>query len=415
MNDEITQVDEKNRWRLETPGHDGWPRTARPGDPAKYLMISADCHANEPSTLMYQRIDEKFRNRLPHIEVDDKGQKWMVVEGYQRSRVRPVTTDDAPKGGEDRLRGHAGRDPLDRIRDHARDGIDAEIIFPNKGLSIWATQDAEFGNAQCRVWNDWAWENFGSYNDFMSPMAAIFTSDVELAIVEIQRVAKIGFRGMTLPCKPVWGAHDARHTNYNLDIYNPMWAVIQDCDIPITFHVSTGRDPRAARKDGGAIINYVSHSLSPTIEPVANLCASGVLEHYPRIKFAAVECGIGWVPWALNAMDEAYRKHHLWAFPKLKHLPSDYFRSNGAATFQEDPAGLDLAVKYNLVDNFMWANDYPHAEGTWPHSAEAIEREMGALNDDQRGKILGLNAARMFKFDTARLIARRSSAQATVH
>ena len=59
----------------------------------------------------------------------------------------------------------------------------------------------------------------------------------------------------------VRGAHDARHPNYNLSIYNPMWAVIQDCDMPITFHVSTGRDPRAARKDGGAIINYVSHSL----------------------------------------------------------------------------------------------------------------------------------------------------------
>lgn len=35
-------VDAKNRYRIETPGHDGWPRTARPGDPNKYLMISAD-------------------------------------------------------------------------------------------------------------------------------------------------------------------------------------------------------------------------------------------------------------------------------------------------------------------------------------------------------------------------------------
>jgi predicted TIM-barrel fold metal-dependent hydrolase len=66
-------------------------------------------------------------------------------------------------------------------------------------------------------------------------------------------------------------------------------------------------------------------------------------------------------------------------------------------------------VKFNLVDNFMWANDYPHAEGTWPHSAEAIEREMGTLTDGQRGKILGLNAARMFKFDVEKLIARRQA------
>jgi len=408
-NETNLMVDEKNRWRLETPGHQGWQRSARPDDPRKYVMISADCHVNEPSKLWWERIDQRFRNRLPHIEVDDKGHKWMVVEGYQKSRVRTRNIQDAPKGGEDRLRGNAGRDPLDRIHDHARDGIDAEIVFPNKGLAMFATQDAEFGAAQCRVWNEWAWETYGPYNDFMSPMAAIMTADLDLALVEIKRVVKIGFRGITLPCKPIWGAHDARHPNYNLAMYDPMWALIQDCDVPMTFHVSTGRDPRAARKDGGAVINYVAHSLSPTIEPISNICASGVLDRFPKIRFAAIECGIGWVPWALSAMDEAYRKHHLWVTPKLKKLPSEYFRTNGAASFQEDPAGLDLAVKFNLVDNFMWANDYPHAEGTWPHSAEAIEREMGDLNEGQREKILGLNAARIFKFDTAKLMARRQS------
>jgi predicted TIM-barrel fold metal-dependent hydrolase len=134
-----------------------------------------------------------------------------------------------------------------------------------------------------------------------------------------------------------------------------------------------------------------------------------VLERFPKLNFAPVESGIGWVPWALDAMDEAYRKHHLWAYPKLKNLPSEYFRSNGAATFQEDRAGLELAEKWNLVSNFMWANDYPHAEGTWPHSAEAIEREMGHLSDETRAKILGLNAAKMFKFDVDLLLTRRAS------
>jgi len=44
----------------------------------------------------------------------------------------------------------------------------------------------------------------------------------------------------------------------------------------------------------------------------------------------------------------------------------------------------------------MWANDYPHHEGTWPHSAAAIERTMGDLTEEQRTKILGGNAARFF-------------------
>ncbi len=402
MPEEIQSINEPNLWRLETPGHTGWERTANPGDPGHYLMISADCHCNEPSNLWYERIDAKYRDRLPHIETDDNGVKWQISEGWARSRLL-----DSNLEGEDKMRSRSGADPVERLRDMARDGVDAEIIFPNKGLTMWATLDHSFAEAQCRVYNDWAWELFGAYNDRMSPMAAIATADVAAAIEEIQRGAKLGFRGLTLPCKPIFGAHDARHLNYNLAAFDPMWAVIQEADLPITFHVSTGRDPRAARKDGGAVINYVSHSLVPTIEPIANLCGSGVVERFPKLKFGAIESGIGWVAWALDTMDEAYHKHHMWAFPKLKRLPSEYFRSNSFASFQEDRVGLDLAVKYDLVNNFLWANDYPHHEGSWPHSVQAIERQMGHLTNAQRAKILGLNAARVFNFDIEGLMARR--------
>ena len=250
--------------------------------------------------------------------------------------------------------------------------------------------------------------DFGPYNDFMSPMAAIMTADVKLAIAEIERVAKLGFRGLTLPCKPIFGTYDSRHPNYNLHMYDPMWAAIQDHDLPITFHISTGRDPRAARKDGGAVINYVSHSLSPTIEPIANLCASGVIERFPKIRFRGDRMR--------NRLGAVGARRDGRGLPQASHVgvseaaeaAERIFPQHGAATFQEDRVGLDLAVKYNLVDNFMWANDYPHHEGSWPHSAQSIERQMGHLNEEQRAKILGLNAARMFKFDVDKLIARRS-------
>jgi predicted TIM-barrel fold metal-dependent hydrolase len=387
-------IDANNRWRLETPGARGWSRTARPGDPNKYFMVSADCHANEPSGLWHERIDAKYRERLPRIHTDEKGGRWQVTEGF-----RPVKLRGTPFEGEDLERNRAGATPEERLRDHARDGVDAEIIFPNKGLSMWATPDPEFSQAQCRVWNDWAWETFGPYNDRLSPMAAIASGDLEGAIREIERVARLGFRGLTLPCKPHWGAHDADRPNYNWPEFDPLWAAICAHDLPITFHVSTGRDPRAARGHGGAVINYVCHSLAPTIEPIANLCSSGILERFPGLRFASIEAGIGWVPWALAAMDEAYKKHHMWVRPRLKLLPSEYFRAHGFASFQEDAPGLDLAEEHRLVDNFLWANDYPHHEGTWPHSAEAIERTMARLSDASRARILGLNAARLWKFE----------------
>jgi predicted TIM-barrel fold metal-dependent hydrolase len=312
--------------------------------------------------------------------------------------MRPVRLGNFTFEGEDKVRRGAGGDPEQRLRDMDRDGIDIEVVFPNKGLAMWATPDADFSMAQCRVYNDWVWETYAPYKERMVPMAAIATADLNAAMAEIERAAKLGFRGVMLPSKPVYGAHDARHPNYNLPLYDPMWALIQEAGLPITFHISTGMDPRAARGPGGAVVNLVVHSMVHAIEPVTNMCASGVLDRFPNIRFAAVECGIGWVAWALDAMDEAYRKHHMWIAPKLKQMPSDYFRQNGYCSFQEDQAGLDLAVKHNLVDNFLWANDYPHLEGCWPHSAEAIERQMGGLTDGQRARILGLNGAKLFGF-----------------
>jgi predicted TIM-barrel fold metal-dependent hydrolase len=386
-------VNPPNLWRLETPGHGGWPRTARPGDPRKYFVVSADTHVNEPSTLWLERMDKRYHERLPRVVTDANGVQWRVCEGYRPDRLRLSDLE-----GEDLVRSKAGADPAERLRDMDQDGVDAQVLFPNKGLAMWATPDSAFAMAQCRAYNDWVWEVFGPHVDRMSPAAALATGDLEGSIAEIERVAALGFRVLTLPCKPIWGAHDVEHPNYNLPHFDRLWAAIQDVDLPITFHVSTGRDPRAARGNGGAVINYVSHSLSPTIEPVANLCASGVLERFPRLRFATIEAGIGWLPWLLTAMDEAYRKHHFWVRPKLACLPSEHFRAHGFASFQEDAPGLDLAERYALMPCLMWGNDYPHHEGTWPHSPEAIERTMGGLTDRQRAQVLGLNAARFFGF-----------------
>ena len=251
----------------------------------------------------------------------------------------------------------------------------------------------------CRAWNDWAWESYGPHNDTLAPMACVAPAAIDEAIAEIQRCAGLGFKGICMPCKPVFGPPDVNDLNYNLRELDPLWDCVEDVELPVTFHVSTGRDPRTARSQGGAVINYAVHSLAPTMEPLVNICASGVAERHPKLRFGAIEAGIGWVAWMLDAMDEAYRKHHMWVRPKLDGLPSDYFRRQGFASFQEDRAGLAVARQFDLVDNFLWANDFPHHEGTWPYSAQAIERQMDHLDDGERARILGLNAARIFGFE----------------
>lgn len=395
MSESIPAPDENNAWRLETNNASAdWPRSPYPDAANKYFMVSADGHVQEPKDLWKKRMPEEYWGRLPGVTVDDKGDQFQKTEGFRPVRIRNIKM-----AGEDALRNSSGRDPQQRIEELALDGVDAEILFPNLGLTIWATPDAKFSQMMCRAWNDWAWEEYGPYNDRLSPMACIAAGDIEGAIEEIQRCAKLGFRGLSLPCKPVWGAPSHEDLNYNLPEFDELWACVQDVDLPMTFHVSTGRDPRTSRGNGGAVINYAVHSLAPTMEPVANLCASGVLDRFEKLRFGTIEAGIGWVAWTLQALDEAYKKHHMWRRPKLSRLPSEFFRSNGFASFQEDRVGLDHAAEYGLVDNFLWANDFPHHEGTWPHSAQAIERTMSKLTDDERARILGLNSARIFGFE----------------
>ena len=218
-------------------------------------------------------------------------------------------------------------------------------------------------------------------------------------MAEIAWAAEHGFRALCLSNAVIYGPKKWGELEYNDPSFEAMWSLLEETGLVITFHVSTGRDPRAVGGAGGAIINYACHSMETTIEPLVQMIASGVFERHPRLHAGLVESGVGFVPWLMETLDHAHRAHHFWVRPQLKELPSVYFRRNCFATFQDDPAGLRLVEAYDLADNFLWANDYPHHEGSWPHSAEAIERNMASLSDDSRAKILGLNAARLFRLD----------------
>lgn len=400
-------VNVENVWRTETPGgSEQWARTPYPGrSQKKYFMISADTHLGPPPTLIRDRVEPEYRDRVPRMERDKDGVMWTIVEGRKPSRI--VETDQE---GEDLYRSKAGssasldgdsNDLAKRMADLDLDGIDAELVFPNgSALAAFWTTDPLLMQAQFRVYNDWAEELTRPWRQRMNVAACIATGDVESAVAEVRRVAAKGYRVITLPNKPVFGSGDTSKFNYNLPVFDPLWAAIQETGMTLTFHVSTGSDPRGAKGPGGAVINLVIHGLSTTAEPVANLIMSGVFDRFPKLRFATVEGGFGWVPWLLDSLDEGYRKHHMWAFPKLKHgLPSDYYRAHGGATFGEDPSGLALMEKYGLEEVVCWANDYPHHEGTFPHSGAAIERQMRDLSEKTRAAILGLNAARLFHFD----------------
>ena len=412
----MTTQDFKNEWRLLSPSDDRWDGLLSPGSPDKAFVVTCDSHVNEPADYL-DRVPEEFKHRLPHMVFDDDGVQWMIAEGWtpQLIRVPPERTDLLPElevfedyeelqpytdrmEPEDVLRAASGRSVEGRRRDRESQGVDAEVIFPQKGQLCFATPDPAFQMVMCQAYNRWVIDYFSSDAPASMPMALVPPGVIETAIEEIQWAADAGFKGIMLPNRPIYHRQDQPRfpREYNDKSFEPLWSAIAETGLPIILHVSSGQDPRAVSGPGAAITNYVCHSMETTIEPVVAMISSGVFERHPALRLATAESGVGHLPWLLQTMDHSYRAHHMWVRPVIPDLPSEYFRRHCFASFNEEPGGVKACIELGLEDNLLWSNDYPHAEGAFPHGRQHMERHINSLTETQARKVLGLNAARLF-------------------
>jgi predicted TIM-barrel fold metal-dependent hydrolase len=221
------------------------------------------------------------------------------------------------------------------------------------------------------------------------PVAALPVLDIAAAVDELRRVGKKGYRAAALPVHP-----DHCAEPYNQPSYEPLWSAAEELGVPLHFHAGSGRDQRPAHNPGGAVINYVI-TVGGADETVSYLTGSGVLARHPDLRVVMAESGSGWLAWVLHAMDDAYREHHLMVEPKLDLMPSEYFRRQGFVTFQNDPVGLHN-IAFTGTQCLMWGSDYPHPEGTWPHSRRYLARQMEALPDETVHGLVWDNAARLY-------------------
>jgi len=83
----------------------------------------------------------------------------------------------------------------------------------------------------------------------------------------------------------------------------------------------------------------------------------------------------------------------------LKEPPSEYAKRNCfyGASF---PSKVELdEIDAVGEDNVLWGNDYPHYEGTFPYNLESLRLTFHDMPELRQRKILGLNAAKLYKFD----------------
>ncbi|HEY2428082.1 MAG TPA: amidohydrolase family protein, partial [Acidimicrobiales bacterium] len=54
-------------------------------------------------------------------------------------------------------------------------------------------------------------------------------------------------------------------------------------------------------------------------------------------------------------------------------------------------------------DVMMWGTDYPHPEGTWPHTLERLRQDFSGVPAADTQQLLGDTAARCYGFDVTAL------------
>ncbi len=374
---------------------------------ADYKVISADSHVEDPDEI-YDNLPSEYRDRRPQFQVID-GTTWLIVDGQAILHVEPanpLNEEDWRKGfrqqGDSKITaGNFGIDIPKRLADINDDGVNAEVIYPNGMFKVFASPDPGFQMAMAQLYNNYYFDLFGDHNDTFVISAMIPTIDIESAIGEVKRAGKQEYRSVSVPV-----SRPSRP--YNKKDYDALWSAVQEMGIPLSFHVFTSSDPFSVedlqrtgggrQEDGEELIGLVQ-GMAEGMNPLLLLSGSGALDRYPEMKFVLVECGTGWLAWALYALDDIYDRRHMWHVPKLQMRPSEYFKRQGYITFGDDPIGLHN-IEYTGADRMMWGSDYPHDEGTFPHSREVIEETFRGISEEDKRKIVGGNAAKLYGFST---------------
>ncbi len=384
----------------------------------RYLVISADCHAGLPPEKYRDYLDPQYREAF---DLALPIQIQLTQEAERRFLIDDINAEWR-SGRERDLSGAWDHEARTRVLDG--DGIAGEIIFPD---GITEMNSPPFGAALSLptegVVPKLQWAGARAHNRWLAELVAMAPErhvgialvpalwDVEEGVKEVRWARENGLRGILLPC--AWG----KLAPYHHPKYDPLWAACQDLDVVIHFH--SGPAPmedyfgsQPAPEDAvdlpGAVGIYISEVCWWNARPLTFLLWGGVFERHPRLKVVITEGTSIWVPEYLRLLDQRYSETHY--AQKLgdyrSHLsmkPSDYFARNvglGASCMPRREAKLRHEIGLGCI---MWGSDFPHPEGSWPHTREQMLETFTGLPEDEIAAMLGGNAARRYGFDVEKL------------
>ena len=374
------------------------------------VIISSDSHIVEPPDLYTKGMPSKLLDRAPvmkRYKTEDgrDGDAWFIGDtqiatlgGVTQAgrRFDDGSTIDFVSIWEDVREG--AYEPRAMIAELEMDGIWGAVLQPSQGLFWYHLEDSELLSGICSAYNDWIADFCTAYPERLRGIGMINVDDPAQASAELKRCAELGLAGVFIPVTPLPGRP------YRDPLYEPFWAVAQETEVPLLMHLATQRANVPGCEISISFSTFTPAGLRPTQDywvryALTDIIFAGVCERYPRLKIGSVEHEISWAPHWLQQMDYTYTDRPVYAKFKSKEglLPSDYWRRNMFAVFQEDEVGVMLRHRIGM-DTMLWGNDFPHSESTWPKSMEFLEKMFAGVPADERRQLTRDNAARLFGF-----------------
>ena len=371
-----------------------------------YPIIDADAHVNEPPELWQERVPARLRQRAPKVLHTPDGDVWSFDDG---KKLRPVgLTATAglsylqfkPQGYRYETIRPGSFDTAERLKDLDADGLYAQILYPSVTLAGARTysDDRELQLACVRAYNEWLLDFCKPSGGRLIPQAIIPTTGVADATAELEWAIRNGHRGALIAAFPN-GTYESTRDD------DRFWAVAEEARFPMGIHIGSFTDAGLQATVTQSTLGFLAGAGASkagvnSIDASFRVLFSGACERFPRIPFVVVEGNIGWIPTAMEQVDDMFLRYRWFtgATEIMKSMPSALFHRSFWGTFMIDTIGIELRHHLN-IDHIMWSTDYPHTGSDWPNNRVTIQRLFRGVPKDEVKKMLHTNCKTLYRLD----------------
>ena len=383
------------------------------------LIISVDDHVMEPRDLWQQQLPPSKRDRGPRTVQEKVRLKFEGGHyGFERNDpdghlcdvwlyddlVTPTGFLHGPAGvpREEQRNVAAVYEDLrpgtysqrERLEDMALNHVSAAINYPNIfprfcGQGFLEREDKEFALECLKIYNDWIIDDWGggAGRGKLIPLTLVPLWDPVLAAEEVRRCASKGSYAIAFSENP---SKLGCATMYSGE-WDVLWDACQEADVTVSMHIGSSSSMPTTSPDAPLATSmslYAQNAEGSFVDWVF----SGTLQRFPSIKIAYAESQVGWMPFQLERMDSVFKEGR-GGVGGAGPLPSEIAKGRIYGCIFDDLVGLKQRDDVG-IDQILFETDYPHSDGTFPHSRKVAHSMFAAvgMNAEESYKVLRGNA-----------------------